>query len=182
MTRNFNSFVRTAAVAAFLSFASAAFALPSNRTITYSIREAPTNEESDVLWTITLHLHAYSQMGSAVGWQVTQIDFRRTNGEDPDSVWTDSNPEFNDIENLWWVTHANTNAPTPREFDNFPFTTKTAAAVSNAENDLDYELETTTSSSGMFSGNVVASSYVLTETGDAEPDHEGSGEPIETNS
>src|SRR5262249_52309589 len=126
------------------------------------------------------HLHAYSQMGSAVGWQVTQIDFRRTNGEDPDSVWTDSNPEFNDIENLWWVTHADPGAPTPPEFDNLPLTTKTAAAVSNAEDDLDYELETAASTSGLFSGSVIDASYSLKLVEDEEPIETADGDPLET--
>ncbi len=179
MTRNSRTILRTISAAAFLSITTAAFALPSNRTITYSIRETPTNEESDVLWTITLHLHAAMQSGSAVGWQVTQIDFRRTNGESPDSLWTDSNPEFNDTENLWWITHGNPNNPAERDFDNFPYTTKTAAAVSNAADDLDYELETATSSSGLFSGSVVSASYALKLVEEEEPIAEEADEPVE---
>lgn len=174
MTRSFNLFARTAAVAAFLSFAGTAFALPSDRTITYSIRETPTNESSPVLWTITLHLHAALGYGSSVGWQVTQIDFRRTNGENPDSLWSDNNPEFNDTENLWWITHGNPSNPAARDFDNFPFTTRTATVVSNAANDLDYELETAASSSGLFSGSVADITYIIDDgvegaSGEVEP-------------
>ncbi len=118
--------------------------------------------------------------GSSVGWQVTQIDFRRTNGENPDSVWTDSNPEFNDTENLWWITHGNPSNPAARDFDNFPFTTKTAAAVSNAEDDLDYELETETSSSGLFSGNVVDSTFSLRYVEAQDPEEDGNLEPTQS--
>ncbi len=108
---------------------------------------------------------------------MTQIDFVRTNGEDPDSVWTDNNPEFNDIENLWWITHGNPSNPAARDFDNFPFTTKTAAVVSNAEDDLDYELETTGSASGLFNGSVANATFSLN---DGEEPVEGEAEPVET--
>jgi len=180
MNRKLSSILRVATVAAFFSAAGSAFALPSDRNITYSIRETPTNEESDVLWTITLHLHAAMQSGSSVGWQVTQIDFRRTNGENPDSVWSDNNPEFNDTENLWWITHGNPSNPAVRDFDNFPFTTRTAAAVSNAEDDLDYELETATSASGLFNGSVVDATYSLKLVEVEEPVSDGESDPVQT--
>jgi len=115
-----------------------------------------------------------------VGWQVTQIDIIRLNGANPDSVWEDHNPEFNSTENLWWVEHTFPNSPVLDEFSELPYTTRTAEVVSNATDDLSYELETEVPS-GQFSYNywIMMHFAVKTPIEEEEPIESGADEPVQ---
>lgn len=92
-------------------FASQAWALPADRTISYKIHETPSDPQTAVDWTVELDLKAASSKGANdIGWEIQEI---RITDEGTQAVeWCEVNPYSNPSDNLWWLAHADGNNPT----------------------------------------------------------------------
>ncbi|RIK63271.1 MAG: hypothetical protein DCC65_16250 [Planctomycetota bacterium] len=137
---------RTLSATFFILFAyagapEAAFALPSDRSIFYNLREDPEDPESDVVFRIELILHAMSATGSTVKWRIDEAVFTQYDGQTVLGEFSKVLPTVPGSDGLWWVTHANTEAPTLDEFDMPPHLTGTAERKSGSGADLAFDFE-----------------------------------------
>jgi hypothetical protein len=123
-----------------------AMALPDDRIVILDVYDDPTDPNSDVVFTIELFMTADSgtscESGPCgdVGWDITSIQFTQlqTGG---DRVWVDDTPVVDATDGLWWVYHADENAPADDEFVMPPRMYGTAAAQNPQDLDLDYDFE-----------------------------------------
>lgn len=176
------SVIRCFAAAILLAGAQTALGLPADRIVISRLRETPSDENSPVRMTITLHISAVAQYENAIGWQVTQVDIVQPGqaGGD-DAVWRDDWPSLNAPGELWWVEHSDPESPANSEFANQPEVFGTAAPVVNAPEGLVYSLAAMESSSNQFDGNVRDAAYSLAlESNPEEPIEEDPEEPVET--
>lgn len=129
------------ALAAFAGAAAAAQALPDDRVVAFNLREDPQDPESDVVFRIELVLHAMSEAGSTIGWRIDEAVFTQLDGESVVAAWSKTLPTVPGSGGLWWVTHADTGAPTLGEFVMPPHLTGTAELKQGSGADLDYDFE-----------------------------------------
>ncbi|MCG8406774.1 MAG: hypothetical protein MI923_16380 [Phycisphaerales bacterium] len=113
--------------------------LPADRTIIYEIHETPSDPQTAVDWTVELDLKAADSKGADdIGWEIQEI---RITDEGTQAVeWCEVNPYSNGSDNLWWLSHDDSNNPTVDEFTEPPLMQGTATNVST---DLDYDFEGT---------------------------------------
>ena len=156
---------------------------PADQILTYSIREDPQDEASDVIWRVEIKLEPASIDGHSVGWETTQVVIEKigSNGAAL-NTWTDTASAFGTANGLWWVEHTDPEKPALSEFDMLPSTEGTADAEDPNAPGLDYALEGGTCNSScqqMYGGTGVALTYTLTTEGEEEPEEEEEDEPVE---
>lgn len=154
------------------------WALPPDHTITYKIRETPTDETSAVVFTVRLDLTADGQTGNTVSWEIKNAEFAQAVVGGTKIVWNALSPLG--VQH-WEVVHADADKPVAAEFDQVPLMLGTAEPVDVLEADLDYDLigDTYASSPSMFSSNFAALTYAFTKVNETEPEEEGEYEPVE---
>ena len=158
--------------------------LPADQILTYSIRENPDDEQSDVIWTVEFRLEPVNAIGNSVAWETTQVVIEEigSNGTTLNE-WTDTAPAFGTAGRLWWIEHADPEDPKLTEFDMLPSIDGTTDADDPNNTDLDYEFEggaCDTSCQQMYGGTGVALTYTLTMEGENQPEEDEEDEPAES--
>lgn len=156
--------------------------LPDPVYIRYQVHQ-DSDPQEPVSYEIGLVLTALERGGDDIGWRVDGVEIRKIDSSGgADFIWRDLAPEVDTQDGLWWVTHADADAPTNADFVEPPPVAGQAATVQRASADLDYELEgeVYTSPPEGDPWEVTASlSFVLTLDGETEPLEEKSEENSE---
>lgn len=151
--------------------------LPDDQIVEYRVHETPTNPESAVVFAVRLELRAVDSDANGVGWEITTAKFRQ-----PDTTWTEDSPYIDSPDGLWWVDHADPNAPEESEFVLPPLLVGTATADDPLDDDLDYDLEGVEYSPPPGEPpyeNTGALDYSFTLAHEEDPLEEGDDEPVE---
>ncbi|MCA9254951.1 MAG: hypothetical protein KDA33_04910 [Phycisphaerales bacterium] len=119
------------------SFAGALFLATSNamavnadRVIAYDLFEDYSDPQSDVIFTVYLDLGEQTRDVDAVGWKVKAAYFEMPRPNDDPIVWKVTAPYLTTSDGLYWVEHADLNAPVDAEFDQPPEMSGTAPVFS----------------------------------------------------
>lgn len=154
---------------------------PMELSVRYNIRETPDDPSSAVIWTIDLALQENQVDGNNVGWSIDSATISQLNGTgQAPNVWTEATPTVNSPDGLWWIEHADPQAPQTSEFAEPPLLENTAIAEDPADSDLDYDLEGLPYNpppEGPPFENTAAVDYRFTLVGSSTP--EGEGECVE---
>ncbi len=154
---------------------------PSNRTIKFYIRQTPSDPQSDIIWTVELDIKADDSNGESVGWQIGALHVK---DYDPNHFrlrsWTETSPQVNTPDGLWWVDHADHMDPLASEFDVTPLLEGTAIAIRQEDADLEYSFEGDSySGNPSYGGKVSGLTFSFTLVGEEDPEEEGDDEPGE---
>ena len=165
------------------TYATAQAELPADRVAEYSIRETPTDPESDVLYTITLELTAVNQDGDEIAWEITEVTVTEpAQGNSGKTVWVDDAPDPATQDGYWWVEHADPADPQDAEFDVPPPLERTAEAVDPSDDDMEYELAGAycdAQCQQVYNSEGGALDYTLKLTNEEEPEVEEDDEPVQ---
>ena len=93
-----------------------AFGLPADRVVHYAIRVDPTNPNSRVQYVLAPTISAREQDGDWVGWEVANYSITEKALLGSDTVWAVDLPFVDTTDGLWWVEHADPNAPVRSDF------------------------------------------------------------------
>lgn len=108
--------------------------------VVYRIHQTPTDPQTPLVFTVAMWLEKQSSVGNQVAWHAVQIEFRKKGtGGAPDKVWDAYDVPADTTDDLWWVTHANTNTPLASEFKLPPRYFGTAEPVAQTSEDLDFD-------------------------------------------
>lgn len=133
---------------------SSAWALPPNQIVTYTVRETPSNPNSDVLIEHELFLMAFSQHGDDISWKFAKLEFVQPGV----GTWRDASPGLPN----WVVTHADPNNPVASDFTSPPAMSGTAVAFGSPNDDLEYSSTPGICDSiqeELYSGDVTCATY-----------------------
>jgi hypothetical protein len=114
--------------------------LPASRTVTLNIYEDPNDPESPVQTEIVLEVSAVEQDGDSVGWQVDSLSVARAVSDGTVAVWEQPLPDVVSADGLWWVDHADTQAPVTEEFAVVPWMAGVAESLDPRFTDLEFDL------------------------------------------
>lgn len=174
---------------AFLAFgamvmlsAAAVASPPGTYQVTLYLYETPNDVESPLLYAFSLTLTPADEAGNAIGWLIEEAALIRPDagGGDP-HVFIDTDPNVASGDGLWWVQHADPNAPTIEEFDYTPLVTGATVPLDSSDPDLEYEFEghgPVQGGQGTSQPMLAAVSYVIIQSGEEEPEEEGDNEPM----
>jgi len=131
-----NTHKRTIAII-MTSFAGALFLATSNAMavnadlmIAYDLLDDYTDPQSEVIFTVYLDLGEHSRDVDAVGWKVKAAYFEMPRPNDDPIVWKVTAPYLTTSDGLYWVEHADLDAPEDAEFDVPPEMSGTASVFS----------------------------------------------------
>ena len=93
-----------------------AFGLPADRVVYYAIRVDPTNPNSRVQYVLASTISAREQDGDWIGWEVANYSITEKALLGSDTVWAVDLPFVDTTDGLWWVEHADPNAPVRSDF------------------------------------------------------------------
>ena len=155
--------------------------LPDDRTISYFVRENPSDPQSSVVFTIEMQISAQEEDDGFVGWEIESV--RLIDNDNPissQSEWIEYLPEVHTQDGLWWVEHDDPDSPKESEFDEPPLLSGTADAE-GTQADMDYSFEGAPYVGGpqLYNGSVTSLTYAFTLVGEADPEEEGEDEPTE---
>ncbi len=158
-------------------------ALPDEQIIEYRVHEIPTDPESTVVFVVRLELTAADSDGNEIGWEITTAEFRQP-GSGGDTIWAENSPYVDTADGLWWIEHADPEAPEESEFVLPPWLAGIATADNPQDDDLDYDLEGVEYSPPPLPGdppyeNTAALDYSFTLSQEEEPLEEGDDEPVD---
>ncbi len=156
--------------------------LPEDQKVAYLIHAVASDPNSPVTFEVTLSLEARGQAGTVVGWTVTGIEFHQLGvGGASDRAWTESQPIVPTADGLWWVQHADPQAPQAAEFSTPPVFAGQAASPDPEGNSLDYVLGGTPGEPGGTSPwpTTTVLSHEFTVVGDPGPLTAADEEPVE---
>jgi hypothetical protein len=156
--------------------------LPADRGVRYTIRENPTDPDSNVIWTIDLTLAAVERVGNEIGWSVTRVSIADVDESgNATRTWTDESPEVATPDGLWWVEHADPDDVALADFAGVPVVSGLAGAGSGTTSALEYAFDGVMygpdPGEPLFGHVVTALSFALTLEGSATPEHTGAGQP-----
>ncbi len=156
--------------------------LPDDQSVKYSIRVDPSDEQSDVLFTISLELTAIENQDELVKWEVTEASFVEigSNGL-PAGSWTKTSPTVYSSDGYWWVEHLDFDNPLEEEFAAPPSLDGTAAP-DGTDDDLEFFLEAgtlTRTEAEMYDGKVAGLTHDFTRANEVDPIVDGEDEPSE---
>lgn len=124
--------------------ASSVQALPTSRTIQYSIHADPADPQSDIVLTVDLVLVAVNSNSTAVAWDIKFVDLTQPDLGSGETAWRDASPSVGTSDGLWWIKHADLENPTTSEFVLPPLVDGTAVEQNVSNPDLaDYAIEGT---------------------------------------
>ncbi len=155
--------------------------MPDDYTMTFSIREDPADEQSDVIFQVSLDLKADSVAEGVIKWEVVEARFVQFDNGIACGAWTKQQPTVTSNDGLWHVAHDDPEDPDATEFNILPILQGTADADVSGD-DLDYELATgaiTKSEAAMYGGYVAGMTYSFQRETEPEPEDEGEDEPQE---
>jgi len=168
------------ALAIFAGAPAAIAQLPSDRYITYNIRENPNDDNSSIVFKVSLKLHAEASSAGQVGWKIEEARFLKIVPSASNILWIKSSPTVNSADGRWWVSHADTQSPTIAEFVCPPALAGAALAQSGGIANLNFMLAGVHySGPSRFNGNVAALDFQFTRVGETEPEEESDNEPTE---
>ncbi|MBI3836127.1 MAG: hypothetical protein HY287_17535 [Planctomycetes bacterium] len=151
--------------------------LPDNRIQIFKIHEDPSNPLSQVTTIVTAHLSAMDRIDDKVAWRIDSLEFYRPATA---QTWTKTLPTVSTSDGLWWIKHADADAPQASEFLVPPSVTGEAIANSSAYANLAYDL-VGHSYTGTGPYAITSSlSYYLHPIAGLDPDDEGDHEPVES--
>jgi hypothetical protein len=163
--------------------ANAAAPLPAEATtqeVVYRIHDDPNDPNSPITFTIWLSLKQADVDEDSIGWEITRVRFREVGYQD--TLWTESDPNVPTADGLWWVNHADPNAPLLEEFVKPPHLTGVADAEDQLDPDLDYEFQGVTYTpppAGEPWDPTGALDYSFTMQGQSSPFASGEDKPTE---
>ncbi len=171
-----------AALSAFAWMTAPAAAAPEDRVVTFQVHEDPAAPESPVRFTFKLRIEPIEQRGDTIGWRVKSVEITKHGYEgDPDSLWVDSRVLQSDSDQLWWVSHANTESPNPKEFIDLPQLVGRATPIAIADKNLFYSLTSNGAIDNSTGEREARATYSLaTESNPETPIVEGAEEPVES--
>ena len=163
-----------------LSSSAAEASLPSDQQVVYHIRAVPSDPQSTVVFDLSLALSAQSVDGDQVGWRVDRVECSRAI-DGVVTVWTEDAPAVSSPDGLWWVQHADVNAPQVGEFASPPLLEGTAVTDDPQQPALEYSLAGAqlTEPSSVPYAHATALTFALTLANESEPIKTGSDEPTE---
>ena len=176
--------VASAACAALCGFSENASAqLPVDRSQIMYIRHDASDPDSDVRYEIELFLTADEIDGDSVGWDITSSTLREFDEFGTTiTKWTDSAVTISTNDGLWWIDHADAQAPVSAEFIEPPLIYGTGQSGDPNAPDLDYDLEgfEYTAPPGGPPWTLTGSlTYSMTEEGETQAEEDEDEEPIE---
>jgi hypothetical protein len=163
--------------------AAPALADPATFDLSYRLHEDPTDPNSPVTIAIRLSLEQAASDGEAVGWEIVEARFREIGeGGQPDGTWTATLPVVSTPHGLWWVEHADAQAPQLGEFVSPPPLSGEAPADDPGAPSLLYDMEAgayTTPPEGDPWNVTTALTYTFTVAGEQKPKGKGKDKPTE---
>jgi len=165
-----------------LSYTTANAVLPDDRWVALRVHETPNDPESALVFVVWLELTAMDSDGDDVGWDIITAKFIQPGT--PDTTWTDNSPYVDTADGLWWIEHADHEAPLDSEFVLPPWLAGTATADDPLDDDLDYDFAGVTYTAPSPPGeppyaNTGALDYSFTLTLEQTPMEEGEDEPVD---
>ncbi|HVP12020.1 MAG TPA: hypothetical protein VMV94_12635 [Phycisphaerae bacterium] len=111
----------------------------ASMSISYQIHAVPDDPKSPVLFAVTLEVEEADRDGDSVGWEILSAHFER-HGQGA-ATWIKDAPFVATPDGLWWVRHANANAPVTEDFVKPPEIAGTAEGQDGMHDDLGFVLE-----------------------------------------
>jgi len=149
--------------------------------VSYNLHETPDDPNSPILWTIDLRLAENQMDGGSIGWLITRLTIKAFNDHGTLlDTWIDASPDLNTPDGLWWIEHADPQAPEIAEFVEPPYLEGAAAALNPAHANLEFAfagLSYTPPPGGPPFETTGGLDYTLTLGGSTEP--EAQGEAVE---
>lgn len=161
---------------------SLALAALDDRVVTLQVHEDPADPQSPIRLTFTLEITAAARDGDAIGWQIKSVEVTE-NGRDGTIArsWSDTLDPATDPTQFWWVTHADPENPSPKEFLDVPQLQGTAAPRQNTDTPLRYALVSTGAVDSLTGEKAAFATYSLAyESSPGTPLVEGEEEPVES--
>ena len=125
-----------------LAFCGAADARPPDFTLTVNVRETEGDHESPIEFTVTMGLMKDTVDGNDIGWKVIVVTIREMDDEgNVLNTWTKNSPDVNTADGLWWIEHADPDAPVNSEFLVTPLISGTAPSPNPSVVSLVFEFE-----------------------------------------
>lgn len=153
--------------------------------VDYSVREDPSDEESDVLYVFSLGLSEVNVDCDGIWWKVEELVIVEVNNSGGhDKYWSEDDPLVGTSNGLWWVEHANTSKPIAEELHSPPLIIGTAVAHDTNDEDMDYDVEgeeyvTPPGELTPYDGRVTSLTHTIAETGQSQSASEGDEDPAE---
>jgi hypothetical protein len=150
--------------------------------LTFFLREAPLDPESEVKYEVRLYLKNVQMNGQSIGWEISEIEiFRPGDGK----IWREYAPVVNTADGLWWVEHSDARHPQAAEFSTTPVLTGTAASVYDMTDSLVYffvgtPFEPEPGTPSPYGLNTTSTSYIFQTQTDPVVVDEEDDEPSET--
>ena len=113
--------------------------LPADRVEHCAIFDDPNDPNSDVKLTVHYFLHALSQSGSRIEWQVTRIEIEQS--LPTIGLWSEDYPTVETADGHWWVFHADAGSPADVEFGVPPRISGTAISHTTGVQNVQYSIE-----------------------------------------
>ena len=125
-----------------LVFCGAADARPPDYTLTFNLHETPGDPASPIDFTITMGLMKDTVNGNDIGWLVNVVTIRKVDGQgNVLTTWSKNQPFVDTEDGLWWIEHADPNAPVNSEFLVPPLISGTAPSPNPNVVSLEFEFE-----------------------------------------
>ena len=125
-----------------LAFCGAADARPPDYTIGFNLHKTIGDPGSPIDFTITMGLMKDTVDGNDIGWFVNVVTIRKVDGQgNVLTTWSKNQPFVDTEDELWWIEHADPNAPTNSEFLVPPLISGTAPSPNPGVASLEFEFE-----------------------------------------
>jgi hypothetical protein len=157
--------------------------LPNDQTVTYNIRQDPTDETSPIIFTVDLDIMAGDADGDTVSWLIKQVVLTEIDhSESPPltRVWTEDEPYVDTPDGYWTIEHDDVENITAEDFDEVPYIAGKAQPDDPRDPETNYDFEgAELVGSGPFSASfVVVTMYVILSQA-PQPLVEIDDEPVE---
>ena len=125
-----------------LAFCGAADARPTDFPLGFNLHETIGDPTSPIDFTITMGLMKDTVDGNDIGWLVNTVTIRKMDGQgNVLTTWSKNQPYVDTEDELWWIEHADPNAPVNSEFLVPPLISGTASSPNPNVVSLEFEFE-----------------------------------------
>ena len=167
-----------------LAFCGAADARPTDFTLGFNLHETIGDPTSPIDFTITMGLMKDTVDGNDIGWLVNAVTIRKMDGQgNVLTTWSKNQPYVDTFDGLWWIEHADPNAPVNSEFLVPPLISGTAPSTNPNVVSLEFEFEGAiyvAPPEGAPYDDTSSLTTLLQEEGNPTPEKEEEDEPVET--
>jgi hypothetical protein len=155
------------------------------RTVDFQIHADPLDLDSDVLYTITMHLEPHlvqpNGAGGRVEWDIIKIDLTQTAPDMAEVKWSELDPFVHTANGRWQTVHDDLAAPRDVEFSQPPPIDGFAKPDDHDGGDLAYEFQSGSPAAPLYDADGYID-FALWQAGEDEPEAEGDDEPVDVDS